>query len=59
MTGVFASSRKVLNAGSFHSVAGGSMIILHLASFGFGLGLGTASGMIGMFLVLCLQSIAP
>jgi hypothetical protein len=35
------------------------MIIFHLASFGFGLALGTASGMIGMFLVLCLQSIAP
>lgn len=59
MTDLVASSRKVLNADTFNSVAGESMIIFHLASFSFGLALGTISGVLGLFLVVCLQSIAP
>ena len=35
------------------------MIIFHLASFGFGLALGTMSGMLGMFMIICLQALAP
>ena len=31
------------------------MIIFHLASFSFGLALGTMSGMLGMFVIVCLR----
>ena len=58
MTSLAASSRNGFNARSSQSVAGDRMIIFHLASFSFGLALGTMSGMIGMFLIICLQSIA-
>jgi hypothetical protein len=52
MTGVFASSRKVLNAGSFHSVAGDQMIIFHMASFGFGMAFGTLCGLSSVFIFM-------